>query len=77
MGVLISRISRLLMWESRTKKHLGVGPMARHRKYYKGKGGGFPQVWVVVSLVNLCLPVAHLYTKKFQLSTNQLNVWFV
>jgi len=27
-----------------TKGHLGVGPMARHIIYYKGEGGGFPQV---------------------------------
>jgi hypothetical protein len=27
--------------------------MERHRVYYKGEGGGFPQVWAVVSLVNL------------------------
>jgi hypothetical protein len=24
-----------------TKWHLGVGPMARHKEYYKGEGGGF------------------------------------
>jgi len=28
----------------KTKWHLGAGPVARHRKYYKGEGGGFPQV---------------------------------
>jgi hypothetical protein len=22
--------------------HLGVGPVARHKVYYKGEGGGFP-----------------------------------
>jgi hypothetical protein len=27
-----------------TKWHLGVGPVAKHREYYKGEGGGFPQV---------------------------------
>jgi hypothetical protein len=28
-----------------TKWHLGVGPIVRHRIYYKGEGGGgFPQV---------------------------------
>jgi hypothetical protein len=31
----------------------------RHRKYYKGEGGGFPQVQAVVNLVNLCLLVAY------------------
>jgi hypothetical protein len=32
--------------------------MAMHKKYYKGEGGGFPQVQAVVSLMNLCMPVA-------------------
>jgi hypothetical protein len=56
---------------------LGAGPVAKHRVYYKGEGGGFPQVRVVVSLVTLCLPVARLCTKVLQLCTNQLVVWFV
>jgi hypothetical protein len=51
--------------------------MAKHRVYYKGEGGGFPQVQAVVSLVSPCLPVAHLCTKMLQLRTNQLVVWFV
>jgi hypothetical protein len=46
-----------------TKWHLGAGPMARHREYYKGEGDGFPQVWAIVSLVNPCLPMARLCTK--------------
>jgi hypothetical protein len=46
-----------------TKWHLGVGPMARHKVYYKGEGGNFPQVWVVVNLVSLCLPVVSPCTK--------------
>jgi hypothetical protein len=33
-----------------TKWHLDVGPMARHRIYYKGEDGGFPQVRTMVSL---------------------------
>jgi hypothetical protein len=28
----------------RTKSHLDVGLMERHKIYYKGEGGGFPQV---------------------------------
>jgi hypothetical protein len=48
----------------KTKWHLGVGPVAKHKVYYKGEGGGFPQVRVVMSLVSLCLPVAHPYTKS-------------
>jgi hypothetical protein len=60
-----------------TKWHLGAGPMARHKVYYKGEGGGFPQVQVMVSLVNPCLYVARPCTKVLQLHTNQLIVWFV
>jgi hypothetical protein len=53
-------------WESWTKCHLDVAPVKRLKKYYKGEGGGFPQVWVVVSLVNPRLPVARLSTKSAQ-----------
>jgi hypothetical protein len=60
-----------------SRGHLGAGPMARHRVYYKGEGGGFPQVRVMMSIVSLCLPVACLCTKVLQLHTNQLVVWFV
>jgi hypothetical protein len=56
---------------------LGVGPVARHRVYCKGEGGGFPQVWAMVNLVSLCLLVACPCTKVLQLRTNQLIVWFV
>jgi hypothetical protein len=38
--------------------------MARHRKFYKGEGGGFPQVQAMVSLVNPCLPVARPCAKS-------------
>jgi hypothetical protein len=44
----------------REKSHLDVGFVASHRVFYKGEGGGFPQVRSVVSLVCLCCPcVAH------------------
>jgi hypothetical protein len=56
---------RIPTWESRDKMTLGVGPVARHKIYYKGEGGGFAQVRVVVSLVNLCLPMARPCTKMF------------
>jgi len=42
----------------RTKCHLDVGLVERHKVYYKGKGGGFPQVQAVVSLVSSTLPMA-------------------
>jgi hypothetical protein len=40
--------------------------MAKHRVYYKGEGGGFPQVRDVVSLVSLYLPVVRPNTKNIQ-----------
>jgi hypothetical protein len=36
----------------RTKCHLDVGLVERHKVYYKREGDGFYQVWAVVSLVN-------------------------
>jgi len=63
-GVPLSEISRLQLGSPGTKWHFGVGPMARHIEYYKGEGGGFPQVWVVVNFVNPCLPVACPCTKN-------------
>ncbi len=60
----ISRISRLPSGSPGTKCHLGVGLVARHRVYYKGKGGGFPQVRVMASLVSLCLFMVRLCTKS-------------
>jgi len=59
IGVPISRISRFQLGSPETKWHLGVGPMVRHIEYYKEEGGGFPQVWAVVSLVSPCLPMVH------------------
>jgi hypothetical protein len=41
-----------------TKCHLDAGPMDRHTVYYKGEGGGFPQVQAVVNLVKPNLLVA-------------------
>jgi hypothetical protein len=48
----------------RTKSHLDVGIMERHRVYYKGEGGGFPQVQAMLSLVSLNLPMARPNTKS-------------
>jgi hypothetical protein len=53
----------ILIWESWDKKHLGASPMARHKKYYKGEGGGSSKSrpwWVVSS----CLLVARPCTKS-------------
>ncbi len=59
------------------KWHLDTNPMARHRVYYKGEGGDFPQVWAVMNFARLCLLMVRLCTKMFQLHTNQLIIWFV
>jgi len=40
-----------------------VGVAERHKIYYMGEGGGFPQVWAVVSHVNPELPVTCPITK--------------
>jgi hypothetical protein len=55
----------------------GASLMAMHKVYYKGEGGGFPQVQAIVNLVNPCLPVLRSCTKVLQLRINQLVVWFV
>jgi hypothetical protein len=60
-----------------TKWHLGASRVTRHKVYYKGEGGGFPQVWAVVSLASSCLLVACPCTKMFELSFNRVVVLFV
>jgi hypothetical protein len=64
MGIPTLGISRLPFGSTRTKCHLDVGLVKRHKVYYKGEGGGFPQVQVVVSLVSSSLFVARLSTKS-------------
>jgi hypothetical protein len=46
-----------------TKNHLDVVPVESCKVYYKGEGGDFPQVWVVVSLVSSSCPWLVLTTK--------------
>jgi hypothetical protein len=45
---------------------LDVGLVERHKVYYKGEGGNFPQVWVVVSFANLSSPMIRPNTKSAQ-----------
>jgi len=52
MGVLTLAISGFPFGSCGTKCHLDVGFVERHIIYYKGEGGGFPQVRAVVSLVS-------------------------
>jgi hypothetical protein len=53
-----------------TKWHLDVGPVAKHKVYYKG-GGLWWVLWICVCLWFVCAP------KVLQLCTNQFVVWFV
>jgi len=64
MKVLTLAISRLPLESPMTKSHLDVGLVERHRVYYKGEGGGFLQVWAVMSLASPRLLVAHPSTKS-------------
>jgi hypothetical protein len=57
-------ISGLSFGSPGTKCHLDVGLVESHRIYYKGEGGGFPQAWVVVNLMNQRLVVACPNTKN-------------
>jgi hypothetical protein len=50
-GVLVVTILGLPLGSPGTKSHLNVAPVESCRVYYKGEGGGFPQVRAVVSLV--------------------------
>ncbi len=63
-------ISGLPLGSLGTKSHLDVAPMERRKIYYKGEGGGFPQVQAVVSLVCLCFLWLVLTPKVLQLCTN-------
>jgi hypothetical protein len=55
-GVPSLKISGLPLGNPGTKSHLDVAPMERCRVYYKGEGGGFLEVWAVVSLVSSSCP---------------------
>jgi hypothetical protein len=57
-------ISGLSFGSPKTKCHLDVGLVERHKVYYKGEGGGFPQVRAMVSLVSLSLHVIRPSTKS-------------
>jgi hypothetical protein len=56
-------ISGLLLANPETKSHSDVGAARRHKEYYMGEGGGFPQVQAMVSLVSLELLVVYPSTK--------------
>jgi hypothetical protein len=60
------------IWSPKTKNHLDMGLVERHKVYYKGEGGGFVQVRTVVSLVNLSCMWFVLTPKVLQLCINHL-----
>jgi len=55
-GVPFGAISGLPVGSPGKNNHLDVASMESCRVYYKGEGGGFPQVRAVVSLVCPCCP---------------------
>ncbi len=58
------RISGLPLGSPGTKCQLDVGLVERHKVYYKGEGGGFPQVRAKVNLMSPSLLVARPSTKS-------------
>jgi hypothetical protein len=70
MGVPILAILGLPLGSPGTKCYLDVGLLERHRVYYKGEGGGSPQVRAMVNLVSPSCPWLVLAPKVLQLCTN-------
>jgi hypothetical protein len=69
-------ISGLPLGSPGKNSHLDVASVESCRVYYKGEGGGFPQVRAVVSLVCPCCPWLVLAPRVLQLCTNHF-VWVV
>ncbi len=72
VGVLSLAILGFPLGSRETKSHSDVGPMDNHKIYYKGEGGGFPQVWAMVSFVCSSCPWLVLARKVLQLCTKHL-----
>jgi len=64
MGMSTLGISGLPFESRETKCPLDVGLVKRHKAYYRGEGGVFPQVQVVMNLVSPNLPVVCPSTKS-------------
>jgi hypothetical protein len=64
MEVPILRIFGLPTLGSWDKMTFGCSPVINKKEYYKGEGGGFPQVWVVVNLMTSYVLVICLCTKS-------------
>jgi hypothetical protein len=67
-------ISELQLRSPGKKSHMDVASVESCRVYYKGEGGGFPQVQAMVSLVCPCCSWFVLAPKVLQLCTNNF-VW--
>jgi hypothetical protein len=63
-------ISGLPLGSPEKNNHLDVASVESCRVYYKGEGGGFPQVQAVVSIVCPCCPWLVLAPRVLQLCTN-------
>jgi hypothetical protein len=72
-GLQTGIVSGLQLGSPGKNSYLDVVSAVSCKVYHKGEGGGFSQVWAVVSLVCLCLVLA---PKVLQLCTNHF-VWFV
>jgi hypothetical protein len=75
-GVPIVGISGLPLGSPKTKSHLDVALVESCKVYYMAKGGGFPRVQAMVSLVSPESPVACPNTKG-ALKNEQTNLWLV
>jgi hypothetical protein len=64
VGVTVVKISRLPLGSPGTKCHLDVSLVERHRVYYKGEGGDFPQIRAMMNIVNPSLLVVCPNTKS-------------
>jgi len=71
-GIPILGILRIPLGRSETKCNLDASHVARHKVYYKGEGGGFPQVRAVVSLVSPSCPWLILAPKVFSYALTNL-----
>jgi len=75
-GVPFGVISGLPLGSPGKNSHLDVASVESCRAYYKGEGGGFPQVRAVVNLVCPCCSWLVLAPRVLQLYTNHF-VWVV
>ncbi len=75
-GVPFGAISGLPLESPGKNSHSDVASVESCKVYNKGEGGGFPQVWAVVSLVCPCCLWLVLAPRVLKLCTNHF-VWVV